>query len=147
MQHNVRVDLAIGTIRVGLDLVHVGGMQASRATLEVIASFVDRGADIRLIIAPDGIRSNRKPDAVLLKLLAHAFAAREALLPGKADPLTSGYSPLHQGRRARLSYLAPDIVAAIIEGQQPASISGRRLLRAADPPFDWQGQRALLGFP
>ena len=42
--------------------------------------------------------------------------------------------------------LAPDIIRAIIEGRQPPSLSGRRLLRAADLPFDWNGQRVLLGF-
>jgi hypothetical protein len=114
--------------------------------IEVDAKFVDRGSDLRLMIAPDGTHGLRKPDAVLLKLLAHAFAARDALLSGKPDPLTSNYSPLHQNRLARLSYLAPDIVSAIIEGRQPPALSGRRLLRAADLPFDWQGQRALLRF-
>ena len=76
----------------------------------------------------------------------HGFAARESLLSRKHNPLTSDYSPLHQNRLARLSYLAPDIVSAIIEGRQPPLLSGRRLLRAADLPFDWDGQRALLGF-
>jgi len=115
-------------------------------TIEVDAQFVDRGSDLRLMIAPDGSGGLRKPDTVLLKLLMHAFAAREFLLSRKHNPLTSDYSPLHQNRLARLSYLAPDIVSAIIEGRQPPSLSGRRLLRAADLPFDWEGQRALLGF-
>jgi site-specific DNA recombinase len=72
--------------------------------------------------------------------------ARDALIVGVADPITSSYSALHRGRLARLSYLAPDIIAAIIEGRQPPSLNGRRLLRAASLPFDWQAQRRDLGF-
>ena len=146
LQHKTSIALGTGKIRISLDLPEASSEQPLRVTIEVEATFVDRGSDLRLMIAPDGSSCHRKPDAVLLKLLTHAFAARGALLSGKPDPLTCEYSPLHQGRLARLSYLAPDIVAAIIEGRQPPSLSGRRLLRAADLPFDWQGQRALLGF-
>jgi DNA invertase Pin-like site-specific DNA recombinase len=146
LQHDVAVELGAGKIRISLDVRHASREQPARVVIEVDAKFVDRGSDLRLMIAPDGTHGLRKPDAVLLKLLAHAFAARDALLSGKPDPLTSSYSPLHRNRLARLSYLAPDIVSAIIEGRQPPALSGRRLLRAADLPFDWQSQRALLGF-
>jgi hypothetical protein len=146
LQHNATVELGAGKIQVSLDVPHADVSHLGRAMIEVDAKFVDRGSDLRLMIGPDGTQGLRKPDAVLLKLLAHAFAARDALLSGRPDPLTSGYSPLHQNRLARLSYLAPDIVSAIIEGRQPPALSGRRLLRAADLPFDWQGQRALLRF-
>ena len=80
------------------------------------------------------------------ELIVHAFAARASLLTRKADWITSDYSPLHRNRLARLSYLAPDIVSAIVAGNQPASLNGRRLLRAANLPLDWDGQRQLLGF-
>ncbi|WP_294173432.1 recombinase family protein [uncultured Sphingomonas sp.] len=146
LQHNAAVELGAGKIRISLAVPHADLEQPLRMMIEVDAKFVDRGSDLRLMIAPDGSYGSRKPDAVLLKLLMHAFAARDALLSGKPDPLTLNYSPLHQSRLARLSYLAPDIVRAIIEGRQPPALSGRRLLRAADLPFDWQGQRALLGF-
>jgi hypothetical protein len=144
LQHNVSVALGTGQIRISLDLPNAGRDDPARARIEVDAKFVDRGSDLRLMIAPDGTQGLRKPDAVLLKLLAHAFAAQNALLSGKPDPLTSDYSPLHRSRLARLSYLAPDIVAAIIEGRQPPSLSGRRLLRAADLPLNWQDQRGRL---
>ena len=146
LQHNALIALGAGKIRISLNLRDTTRDQLSRVTIEVEAKFVDRGSDLRLMITPDGSSGHRKPDAVLLKLLTHAFAARDALLSGTHDLLTSDYSPLHQSRLARVSYLAPDIVAAIIEGRQPPSLSGRRLLRTANLPLDWQGQRALLGF-
>jgi site-specific DNA recombinase len=50
--------------------------------------------------------------------------------------LVDRYSRQHQTRLARLSYLAPDIVGAIIDGRQPPELNGRRLLRFADLPVD-----------
>ncbi|HET7575596.1 MAG TPA: recombinase family protein [Sphingomicrobium sp.] len=49
-------------------------------------------------------------------------------------------------RLLRLNYLAPDIVAAIIDGAQPPGLT-RRALIGANLPMDWALQRRLLGFP
>jgi len=146
LDHQAMVVLESERLSISLDHPWASTDKPSRVLISVDAQLVDRGSDLRLMIAPDGSGGLRRPDAVLLKLLTHAFAARDSLLSKKLNPLTSDYSTLHQNRLARLSYLAPDIVSAIIDGRQPPSLSGRRLLRAADLPFDWEGQRALLGF-
>jgi hypothetical protein len=44
-----------------------------------------------------------------------------------------------------LSCLAPDIVTAIVEGRQPASLTPAKLL-VTPLPFAWRDQRTLLGF-
>ena len=54
--------------------------------------------------------------------------------------------PASFSRLVRLNYLAPDIVAAIVDGTQPADLTRRRLLEC-DLPLDWSLQRRLLGFP
>ena len=47
----------------------------------------------------------------------------------------------------RLTYLAPDIIRALIEGRHPDELSPARVLAACrDLPHDWQLQRAALGF-
>jgi hypothetical protein len=112
----------------------------------VKSKLVDRGNDLKLMITPDGGAGEREPDPVLVKLIVHAFAARDSLLSGKADLITSEYSPLHRNRLARLSYLAPDIISAIVAGDHPPALNGRRLLRAANLALGWDGQRQLLGF-
>ena len=83
---------------------------------------------------------------MLIKLLAHANAAREAIATGTADPIVSNYSKRHLWQLLRLNWLAPDIVTAIVEGRQPASLTGRRLLRAADVPLSWEEQRRYFSF-
>jgi len=47
----------------------------------------------------------------------------------------------------RLTYLAPDIVRALVSGQYPAELTPTRLVSLCkDLPHDWQLQRAVLGF-
>ena len=46
----------------------------------------------------------------------------------------------------RIAYLAPDIVAAILDGRQPVQLNRQRLARATNLPLDWHGQRQMLGF-
>jgi hypothetical protein len=52
----------------------------------------------------------------------------------------------HVMKLLHLNYLAPDIIASIIDGTQPAGLSSRQLLDAT-LPLDWALQRKLFGFP
>jgi site-specific DNA recombinase len=105
---------------------------------------VRRGAELKVVMESGD--PPRAPDPVLLKLIALAMSARKSLFSSKADQLTSHYSKRHLWQLLRISFLAPDIVTAIVEGGQPPSLTGRRLLRVPDLPLDWAGQRRVLGF-
>jgi hypothetical protein len=50
------------------------------------------------------------------------------------------------GRRIRLTFLAPDIVTAIVAGEQPNTLTIGSLLRDRDIPLSWAEQRRLFGF-
>ncbi len=112
----------------------------------VDAKLVSKGSELRLAIAPDNGPAKHQPDPVLVRLIAKAFAARDYLIDGTTSPMISDYSQRHLRNLARLSFLAPDIITAIVRGSQPVNLTGRRLLRAGDLPLDWAGQRTLLGF-
>jgi hypothetical protein len=45
-----------------------------------------------------------------------------------------------------MSWLAPDIITAILDGRQPVKLTARHLMRCADIPMEWQQQRHFLGF-
>ena len=122
------------------------GESVTAITLEVPVRLSDRGSDVRLCIIPDGVSSAREPDPVLLKLIVHAYAAKEVMIGGKHNPLVGGYSKEHLVKLLRLTCLAPDIVSAIVEGRQPVELTGRRLLRATNIPHAWAEQRRLFGF-
>lgn len=49
------------------------------------------------------------------------------------------------GKLAALGCLASDIVTAIVEGRQPASLTARAL-QDIELPLAWADQRELLGF-
>lgn len=105
---------------------------------------VRRGSELKVVLGSG--ETQRTPDPVLVKLVALAMSARKSLFASEPDQLTSHYSKRHLWQLLRISFLAPDIVTAIVEGRQPPSLTGRRLLRVTDLPLDWAGQRRVLGF-
>lgn len=114
--------------------------------LEEPAQMISRGPEMKRAIAPDPRSSQAILDPALLRLIAHAFAARRKLVEGKVEPTIDGYSDEHIAKLVRLSWLAPDIINSILDGHQPASLNGRRLLRTSDLPLSWPAQRRTLGF-
>ncbi len=120
--------------------------QDEPSSISVKAKLVSKGFDLKLAIAPDQGPPKRDPDPVLLRLIAHAFAAQDLLLSGKPSPMIADYSQRHLQQLTRLSYLAPDIISAIIDGTQPVDLTGRKILRIGSVPLGWRSQRELLGF-
>ncbi|GAA3903931.1 hypothetical protein GCM10022276_23220 [Sphingomonas limnosediminicola] len=137
LEARVRIQLGLSNI-----IVTIGSEPQRQIPFH--ASYARRGNEMKLVVGEAG--PSREPDPVLVKLLAHANAAREAIASGTADPLVSSYSKRHLWQLLRLNWLAPDIVTAIVQGRQPASLTGRRLLRAADVPLSWEDQRRYFGF-
>jgi site-specific DNA recombinase len=48
-------------------------------------------------------------------------------------------------RMIRISYLAPSIVEAILDGTQPSDISVARLNTITNIPLAWDAQKAMFG--
>jgi len=116
------------------------------------ATKVRRGHQLRLIIpgpqALDIAPTTR--DEKLVSLIADAYQARKLILANPGQSIAS-IAATHNRCRTRLgkltalSCMAPDIVTAIVEGRQPASLTARTL-QNIDLPLGWAEQRALLGF-
>jgi DNA invertase Pin-like site-specific DNA recombinase len=92
-----------------------------------------------------------KPDARLIKLLIRARQFNETLLDGAGVPFAAlakrqGVSPSYFTRLVRLSYLAPDITEAILDGRQPRDLTAAKLLAHSRLPLGWHEQRTVLGF-
>jgi site-specific DNA recombinase len=86
----------------------------------------------------------------LIGLLDEAHAAAELLSVNPELPLAKiaaqqGKCRTRFGKLVALSCLAPDIVTAIVQGRQPATLGARRMMQLT-LPVDWAGQRAMLGF-
>src|ERR1700757_3479084 len=57
-----------------------------------------------------------------------------------------GVSRSYFTRLVRLSYLAPDITQAILDGRQPRDLTAEKLLDHSRLPLAWHDQRIVLGF-
>ncbi len=113
--------------------------------IHIPANLARRGSELKLVLRPDDA-APEDTDPVLFKLATHAVLAQRSILTGDPDPLVSNYSKRHLWQLLRVSWLAPDIIVAIVEGRQPPTLTGRRLLRAADVPLSWGEQRRYFGF-
>jgi site-specific DNA recombinase len=118
--------------------------------LSIPAAVVRRGKETRLALAPDG-GGARLRDPSLIKLVVKAHVARDALRSAGDRTIAElakahGYTRDYFGVLLRISYLAPDIVGAILDGRQPVQLNRQRLARATNLPLDWPGQRRMLGF-
>jgi site-specific DNA recombinase len=105
---------------------------------------------IRILIDGTNPFATAKSDARLIKLLIRARRFNAALvgsdgLPFAALAKREGVSPSYFTRLVRLSYLAPDIIEAILDGRQPRDLTADKLLAHSRPPLDWHEQRTVLG--
>src|SRR5436309_3499088 len=91
-----------------------------------------------------------RPDPRLIKLIARAHLLNSKLAESKSEHLmelaqyqrmTSSYFT----RVLRLTYLAPDITRAILEGRHPRDLTARKLLAHSRLPLTWPEQRRALG--
>jgi DNA invertase Pin-like site-specific DNA recombinase len=127
------------------------GLAASPLILSVPAAQRRAGREMALVVgtAPDDPLS---PDQTLLRQMLKAQELWDTLLRGGAVGIgelaqREGMSGSYATRLIRLAFLAPDIVTAILNGEQPEDLTAARVLQACRRglPLDWQEQRQALG--
>ena len=116
-------------------------------SLSIATSQTTWGHEPRLKLDPPAGAPANEPN--LVQLVARRFAARDQLLPMTHDEVRAmpGTQLRHLERIARLAYLAPDIVKAILDGRQPRQVTARFLSRLGALPLAWSEQRKMLGLP
>ena len=124
--------------------------EANHPVVLVIPATLKRaGIGIRLVV--QGAGNNASPNHSLIRLLVRAFAIREKLDQNPRLTLqqvanAEDVVPSYVTRLLRLTFLAPDIIAAIVDGRQPIELTANRLMDDTRLPLEWQAQRDLLGF-
>ena len=121
----------------------------ARFVLSIDARLRRAGKGTRLVIG-DGAAN--KISEGLVSLIGRAITRRNTLLSGGYDSIDAmakqiGIKGDHLTVLVRLSYLAPEIVGAILAGRQPVELTPTRLIGLCkDLPHDWRAQRTYLGF-
>ena len=154
-----RVSVALDRIEIRLSLAKVAAaLKAGETSQSLDVDPVALSIEAKLRRASKGRRlviQNRgdtEVNAGLVGLVGEALAFRNQLLLGPDDSIEAMIERLgiSRGRLSsliRLSYLAPDIVRALMEGRQPIELTPTRLLHLSkDLPHDWREQRLFLGF-
>jgi site-specific DNA recombinase len=130
--------------------IYDGRTDEPALVLSVPARVRRAGRGMKMLVegrAPDGTTAN--PDPTLIKLIVRAYVFRDKLLQSGGKHVAADEprpSSSYIIRVARLSYLAPDIVGAILDGHQPRGFTTEKLIDHSRLPLDWRQQRSLLGF-
>ena len=109
------------------------------------------GREITMRIDSTAPFATAKPNMRLIKLLIRARRFNTALVGSDRVPFAAlakreGVSPSYFTRLVRLSYLAPDITLAILDGRQPPDLTANKLLAHSRLPLVWHQQRTVLRF-
>src|SRR5690348_12148693 len=89
----------------------------------------------------------RGPDRLLRARRFNATLAHGECVPFAALAQREGVSPSYFTRLVRLSYLAPDITQAILDGRQPRDLTPEKLLEHSRLPLACSGSRSALVSP
>ncbi|QBG46033.1 hypothetical protein EGM51_00875 [Verrucomicrobia bacterium S94] len=135
----------------------------SKATISVnengnlhihIPMFVKRSHGRKIIYTPQTLEGDNAdmPDIVqsaVAQSLARAFSWAELLESGKVKSVAELARSLYVdgsyiSRTLKLTTLAPDIIEAILNGEEPDGLSLSKLVLSF--PLDWEEQRAHFGF-
>jgi hypothetical protein len=157
-----RIDVSLDRIDIHIDPARLARLLArdplnssvlpdlaqERLTLPVRARLRRVGQGTRMTVdgAPAG-----GPDISLIKLLIKADRLREKLFTGDGASIAEvarrdAISDSSVTRHLRLTFLAPDIVQAILDGRHPPTLTAARLIRDTRLPLAWPDQRTALGF-
>ena len=103
----------------------------------------------KLVITPDGVAAVAAPrarvDSALLKALARGFRWRKLLETGDFATVeeiadAENINPSYVSRVLRMTLLAPEIVEAILAGEQPEELTMARAMQ----PFSVEWERQVF---
>jgi len=151
-----QIDIHLRPARLGA-LLDVGATPTQGVTddemqiLSIAVRLRRAGSEIRMLIDGTDPFAAARPDARLIKLLLRARRFNATLVGSGGVPFATlaeseGVSRSYFTRIVRLSYLAPDITQAILDGRQPRNLTANKLLAHSRLPLAWPEQRTALGF-
>ncbi len=132
------------------DLKHTPDANEPIITFTVPARLKRTGMETRLLIDGPDRRARRQPDHSLYRLLARAYRYHDMVMRNGGKTMRqlaaeAGVGGSYFTRILRLSFLAPEIVSAILHDRHPIELTGKRLANEIRLPIAWDAQRALLG--
>ncbi len=133
------------------DKVETGSGDPEPIRLVVPARLKRRGNEMKFIVEFGAIGEDPRIDENLVRLIVRARILAQRFQDNPAATIegiaaAEGFGATYAGRLLRLTSLAPDIVAAILDGRQPPELTANVLMADTRLPLEWSAQRAVLGF-
>ncbi len=154
-----RVDIRPTTVDVAIRLATLpdiarppGKPDGPVQVLSVPAQLRRTGLETKLLIQDAlGVKPPRRSDRSLLRLIAMAHRFNALVTAGAGLTVTeratqAGVSRSYFSRILRLSFLAPEITKAILQGRQPFEFNAIKLMGAGQFAYVWSDQHRQLGF-
>jgi site-specific DNA recombinase len=119
-------------------------------TVTIPARLKRAGMEMRLLIDGAGGGARTKADRSLCRLLAQAYRFQSLLLTSRGKTMTevaeeAGVTYPYFRRILTVSFLAPDIVQAVLRNRHPIELNARQLSQNTILPLSWDAQRSVLG--
>jgi hypothetical protein len=106
-----------------------------------------RGIEMRMVIG----NGTSKIDPTLIKAIVRAHAWYDDLISGRersiaAIAVRENSNKSYISSVMKLTFLAPDIIEAIISGHQPDDLTADKLIKQNNLPLVWTEQKRVLSF-
>lgn len=118
--------------------------------LDVPATLQRSGLAMRLVVpGAQGLGGKSDPKLIRLITRSHDWAMR--LISGRAKTVreiaeAEDVTATYVSRLVTVGLLAPDLMQAIVRGEQPPTVTAHSLANVGTLPQDWTEQARLLGF-
>lgn len=146
----VIVDIDQLCLTISLGPLASGGSAPASKVLVVTTKLQRSGLAMRLVVSGEK-RTTGKPDPKLIRLLTRSHDWAMRLISGRAKTVAEiavaeGVTSTYVTRLAHLGLMSPDLMQAIVRGEQPATLTAHSLVQQGSLPVDWNEQRRVLGF-
>ncbi len=117
--------------------------------LKVDAVLKRAGQGMRLVVRDAAAQA---PNTTLINLFVKAFDVREKILNSTGESIEASARRIKTNANyitalLRISFLAPDIIAAVLDGRHPTTLTARNFITKTHTlPREWSLQRRHLGF-
>ncbi|MCI0430755.1 MAG: recombinase family protein [Rhodospirillales bacterium] len=141
---------ALLTGEINLDRKPLEQGEEPAITLTLPARLKRTGMETRLLIDGAGGGARRRSDHSLCGILAQAHQYNAMVMRNDGKTMEqlateAGVGGSYFSRILRLSFLAPEVVKAILRDRHPAELTAKRLANDVTLPIAWDAQRTLLG--
>lgn len=146
-----RVDLASASVTLELDLSTLLRHPGTIIRHVMSTRIQRRGVERRLVLRDgDPHRRETRIDPTLVKAIARARSWFSDLSSGRSPTIDSiakaeGISDRYVITLMPLAFLSPALIAQILAGTQPTTLTAEALIRRIDLPLSWSDQAALFG--